>query len=74
MYPNKSVPLGEGLNRPSIVTLKPTVLGLTKQSLMEITNRISADFVDFNQDQGLWTFRVMHWSKYGIDDDEVNIC
>nr|CCA21109.1 nuclear pore complex protein putative [Albugo laibachii Nc14] len=72
-------PLGDGLNKPAIVELleifppnleDKTAVKRYKERVIQRTKDIDADFVDYSAEAGIWRFRVEHFSRYGIKDDE----
>ncbi|KAF9093421.1 hypothetical protein BGX23_003346 [Mortierella sp. AD031] len=74
---------GEGLNVPAIISLqnclpldenrKPTIAAkstpMYTKHLKKLRARNNTEFLDYTEN-GTWTFRVGHFSKYGLDDDE----
>lgn len=65
--------VGEKLNRPAIVILyniSPTndVAKFTKK-LERVTKKMDAEFISFDPDEAVWTFRTKHFSRYGLGDD-----
>ncbi|KAI9138001.1 nuclear protein 96-domain-containing protein [Paraphysoderma sedebokerense] len=90
VYPddNNKPPVGQGLNVPAIITLyncfaidrstgeKVTDPGesVVQRHLMRLKRIPDTEFVDFEPETGTWTFRVAHFSRYGLvdDDDEDN--
>jgi nuclear pore complex protein Nup98-Nup96 len=71
-------PVGCGLNKPAVVTLYHILPaeGASAQKkaqfegkLRGICERNESEFVDYEATSGQWTFRVQHFSKYGLDDD-----
>ena len=75
--------VGKGLNQPATVTLescwpkdKATKQAITDMSDHRVTRFIkriksipNVEFVSFTDD-GTWTFRVEHFSRYGINDED----
>ncbi|KAF9084906.1 hypothetical protein BGX29_002282, partial [Mortierella sp. GBA35] len=75
--------LGEGLNVPAIISLqnclplddnrKPTIAAkstpLYDRHLRKLKSKPNTEFLNYTEN-GTWTFRVGHFSKYGLDDDE----
>ncbi|EPX71386.1 nucleoporin Nup189 [Schizosaccharomyces octosporus yFS286] len=84
VYPEEgsSPPVGEGLNVPAIITLENAwpVSRETRepiknanhpryaQHLRRLQNIKETEFIDFND--GKWTFKVQHFSKYGLFDED----
>ncbi|CAM9539431.1 unnamed protein product [Scytosiphon promiscuus] len=72
--------LGEGLNKPTTVTLygifpkaddptdeeKRRYEGRVKKN----TEKIGAKLVSYNVDIGEWVFETFHWSRYAMSDDD----
>jgi len=85
--------VGEKLNRPAVVTLLnafPKKGGVNAsaeakkryaEKLEKNTQAMNASFISYNEVNGAWVFRVDHFSRYGLydedsdddDDDEVLI-
>ncbi|KAF9193867.1 hypothetical protein BGZ50_006921 [Haplosporangium sp. Z 11] len=81
-------PRGQGLNVPAIISLErcwPKAKGRVGLEKFERNSPQYADYVkrlkrmtdttflDFTTDNGTWTFRVEHFSEYGLtDDDDVD--
>ena len=60
-------PRGAGLNRPATVTL----VGVFPESVetLEAYEKDGSTFVSYDPASGAWTFRVRHFSRYGMDLD-----
>ncbi|KAG8093699.1 hypothetical protein GUJ93_ZPchr0012g21392 [Zizania palustris] len=78
---SKKPPVGEGLNKPAVVTLlnikcmnKKTGEQHTegprvdkyKEMLVKKAEEQGAEFISFDAAKGEWTFRVKHFSSYGF--------
>ena len=67
---------GTKLNRPAVVTLQnifpPTGVDPTKfaRKVEKQTAKMDAKFIDYDRSSGVWTFRVEHFSRYGLLDDD----
>lgn len=84
VYPNpaKKPPVGKGLNVPARISLEHSWprAGLDKQAVndpkrfkkhVERLRRIpDTTFEDYNQETGVWTFSVEHFTTYGLDDSD----
>ncbi|KAJ7532285.1 hypothetical protein O6H91_14G081000 [Diphasiastrum complanatum] len=89
MDESKKPPVGQGLNKPAEVTLLnvkcvdkktghhfsegPEVEKFEKR-LKKKTEEQGAEFISYNATKGEWSFKVKHFSRYGLDnsdDDEV---
>ncbi|KAG0094807.1 hypothetical protein BGZ93_006756 [Podila epicladia] len=82
-------PRGQGLNVPAIISLercwpldKTTQKPMTfdthspmyAKHLKRLKRQSETTFIDFTTDNGTWTFRVEHFSEYGLyDDDEEEV-
>lgn len=76
--------VGSKLNRPAVVTICdifPKTGGASAsvedkkqfaKKLEKTTKKMSADLLSYDGEDGLWTFRVHHFSRYGLDDDDDN--
>ncbi|XP_044719116.1 nuclear protein 96 domain-containing protein [Hirsutella rhossiliensis] len=84
VYPNpaKKPPVGKGLNVPARITLEHSWprAGRDKQVAndpkrfkkhVERLKRIpDTTFEEYNQETGIWTFSVEHFTTYGLDDSD----
>ncbi|KAJ7945107.1 Nuclear pore complex protein NUP98A [Quillaja saponaria] len=85
MDDSKKPPVGQGLNKPAEVTLlnikcfdKKTGHQYTegpkiekyKEMLKRKTEDQGAEFVSYDPIKGEWKFRVSHFSKYGLADED----
>ncbi|SJX62216.1 related to Nucleoporin nup189 (SonB) [Sporisorium reilianum f. sp. reilianum] len=75
---------GTGLNVPARVRLEacwPTDRATrepikdaehprVKQMVNKLKNKPETEFVDFEPESGTWTFKVKHFSRYGLDDSD----
>jgi nuclear pore complex protein Nup98-Nup96 len=74
--PGQQVPLGHKLNNPAVVTLERVVS--KKKAPEEFKGRLQelirewdgARFVSYDTATGRWQFRVAHFSRYAVDDDD----
>ncbi|KFY60039.1 hypothetical protein V497_03928 [Pseudogymnoascus sp. VKM F-4516 (FW-969)] len=86
-YPNKP-PMGQGMNVPSTIQMENSWprLDKTKMSPEHIKYQMDkhlrrlkrvgdTEFVSYDKSNGVWTFRVPHFTTYGLDydDDESEI-
>lgn len=77
-------PRGKGLNVPSLITLEncwPRAQG-GRTSVLErkgarfdkhierLRRVVDTEFVSYDKNNGLWQFRVQHFTTYGLDDDD----
>jgi len=78
-------PRGQGLNVPAIISLErcwpldkrtrepiqfDKASPLYSQHLKRLKRQDETTFMDFVTDNGTWTFRVEHFSEYGLSDDD----
>ncbi|XP_023736670.1 uncharacterized protein LOC111884591 [Lactuca sativa] len=85
MDETKKPPIGQGLNKPAEVTLlnikcfeKKTGKQLTEGPKIEKYRELlkkkaedqGAEFVEYDPVKGEWKFRVKHFSRYGLQDDD----
>jgi nuclear pore complex protein Nup98-Nup96 len=76
---------GEGLNVPALISLErcwpvnrstrePIIVAKGSAEFVNHVKRLKrqseTEFLDFTADNGTWTFKVRHFSKYGLSDDE----
>jgi nuclear pore complex protein Nup98-Nup96 len=74
--------IGEKLNRPAVISLYNTFpkkggknasedakLKFSKK-LEKATAQMNADFISYDSTVGTWKFRVQHFSRYGLFDDD----
>ena len=88
VYPDSSTkpPPGRGLNVPSTLHLdnswprsRGRAVSTTKGQLFErhvvrLRQMENTTFIDYNGQTGVWTFRVDHYTRYGLDyDDETSM-
>ena len=71
--------VGQGLNKPAMVYLDnifpPDDASDLKKSqflikLKKICLKSGSEFIDYDPDHGQWSFRVEHFSRYGLDDSD----
>ncbi|KAF9973765.1 hypothetical protein BGZ73_002983 [Actinomortierella ambigua] len=78
-------PRGQGMNVPAIITLShcwpldkatrepikaPVGSTVYNQHVKRLKNRPETKFVDYEAEDGQWVFRVEHFSRYGLDDED----
>jgi nuclear pore complex protein Nup98-Nup96 len=86
VYPEASTkpPLGKGLNVPSTLQLEnswprnrktnapssATSGPLFEKHIKRLRNTANTEFVGYDVQSGVWTFRVPHFTRYGLDYDD----
>lgn len=84
VYPNEDdkPPEGQGLNKPAIVTLyvrpkekrgrpiSQADIHKFEQKLRKTTAKFDGEFISYDYGTGAWTFRVKHFSRYGLADSD----
>ncbi|EJK61940.1 hypothetical protein THAOC_17490 [Thalassiosira oceanica] len=74
-------PRGTKLNRPAVIIMNdiypkdgPESSHEAKEKLKrkidKSTKKMNAELLSFDADAGVWTFRVGHFSRYGLSEDE----
>ena len=75
-------PLGSKLNRPAVITMydvfpKDGGADATEEARSKFEKRISkstkkmgAELISYNAERGVWKFRVLHFSRYNLDDSD----
>lgn len=76
---------GEGMNVPALISLErcwpvdrstrePIIVDKSSPVFISHVKRLKrqaeTEFIDFTPDNGTWTFKVRHFSMYGLTDDE----
>lgn len=72
---------GSKLNRPAVITMYGIYPKLGPESTAEAkekfskkieksTKKMGAELISFDADGGVWKFRVGHFSRYGLDEDD----
>lgn len=72
---------GSKLNRPAVITMhdiypkdgaesSAEAKEKLKRKIEKSTKKMGAELLSFEADSGLWTFRVGHFSRYGLDDND----
>jgi len=82
VYPDESIKPeeGQGLNKPATVSLENVfpksgdrseiALAKYEQRLLTSNKKHGAQFISYDRERGVWTFKVKHFSKYGLEDDD----
>ncbi|OBT58968.1 hypothetical protein VE04_02209 [Pseudogymnoascus sp. 24MN13] len=81
-YPNKP-PMGQGMNVPSIIQMENSWPRLDKRKmspehikaqmdrhLKRLTRVPDTEFLSYDKSIGVWTFKVPHFTTYGLDYDD----
>ncbi|CAM9508391.1 unnamed protein product [Chrysoparadoxa australica] len=73
--PADKPPVGEGLNKPTIITLLDVFAKEGKEDgyehkLARSAAKNGADHESYDAASGTWVFRTYHFSRYGIDDSD----
>ncbi|KAI5244240.1 hypothetical protein E4T42_07158 [Aureobasidium subglaciale] len=77
-------PMGQGLNVPSTITLEnswPRAQGgrlpvherkgnRFEKHIERLRRVVDTEFVSYDPESGVWVFRVLHFTTYGLDDDD----
>lgn len=69
-------PVGTKLNRPAIITLENVFPpeGIPKEKfekrVAKSTKRNNAELISYDSSSGRWSFRVLHFSRYALTDDD----
>jgi nuclear pore complex protein Nup98-Nup96 len=80
----KKPPQGKGLNVPAVISLEQSwprardkrarlqdQTGARFAKHVERLKRIpDTEFISYDQETGVWTFRVEHFTTYGLEDDD----
>jgi hypothetical protein len=72
---------GSKLNRPAVITMYDVfpkdgaessveAKEKLKRKIEKSTTKMGADLISFEPESGVWTFRVAHFSRYGLGDDD----
>lgn len=86
VYPDESKkpPVGHELNKPAVITLQkcfpkdksgkrltgPEDITRFENKLKQQTQKFGGRFIAYKADAGEWSFRVEHFSRYGLDEDD----
>ncbi|CAJ1941899.1 unnamed protein product [Cylindrotheca closterium] len=71
-------PVGTKLNRPAVITLENvfppegTPKDKFEKRVAKSTKRNNAELISYNSSSGKWTFRVLHFSRYALADDDTD--
>jgi len=71
---------GSKLNRPAVITMygvypkdgaqsSAEAKAKLTRKIKKTTEKMGAELLSFEEESGLWMFRVGHFSRYGLDDD-----
>ena len=71
---------GSKLNRPAVITMfdifpkegaesSPEAKAKLRRKIEKSTKKMGAELLSFEEESGVWKFRVGHFSRYGLDDD-----
>lgn len=84
VYPDPATkpPVGRGLNVPSTLTIEnswPRSKGkpvratqgpVFDRHIQRLKTRDGTELIDYDAETGKWTFKVLHYTRYGLDYDE----
>jgi nuclear pore complex protein Nup98-Nup96 len=88
VYPNpaKKPPMGKGLNVPSIISLDnswprktrdgqagPGDAARFKKHIDRLRKVPDTSFINYDKETGVWTFKVEHFTTYGLPEDEDEV-
>jgi nuclear pore complex protein Nup98-Nup96 len=67
-------PRGSGLNRPALLTIEKLKVpsyfdgppGTFSETLRDLNKEQDAEFVDYDEESAVWTFKVKHFTKYAF--------
>ena len=76
---------GSKLNRPAVITMydifpkdgaaaSAEAKEKLSRKIEKTTQKMKAELLSFESDSGVWTFRVGHFSRYGLDDSDDESC
>ncbi|KAL3778208.1 hypothetical protein ACHAW5_009610 [Stephanodiscus triporus] len=72
---------GSKLNRPAVITMydvypkegaesSAEAKDKLQRKIEKSTKKMGAELISFDSESGVWTFRVGHFSRYGLDDSD----
>jgi nuclear pore complex protein Nup98-Nup96 len=75
---------GSKLNRPAVITMydvypkdgaesSAEAKYKLKRKIEKSTKKMGAELLSFQSESGVWTFRVGHFSRYGLDDSDDDL-
>ena len=75
-------PLGSKLNRPAVITMydvfpkdggadaSEEARSKFEKRISKSTKKMGAELISYNAETGVWKFRVLHFSRYNLDDSD----